>query len=176
MVSLLILILGLRSLGLLPIRQFPYTQNAVITITTPYTGASPELIAGYITTPLEFSIAQANGIDYMTSSSTQGVSTIQVNLRLNYDTEKALTEINTKVNAVLNQLPKSAQIPFITVSIGDVLDALYIGFYSDILPRNKITDYLTRVVQPKLQSVKNVQLAEIIGQRLFALRAWLDPP
>lgn len=174
-VSLLILVLGARSLGLLPIRQFPFTQNAVVTVTTAYTGASPELIAGFITTPLEFSIAQANGIDYMTSSSTQGLSTIQANLRLNYDPEKALTEINTKVNAVLNQLPQSAQQPIITVAIGDVLDAMYIGFYSDILPRNKITDYINRVVQPKLQAVKDVQYAELIGDRQFALRAWLDP-
>ncbi|MGV8949217.1 MAG: efflux RND transporter permease subunit [Candidatus Paracaedibacter sp.] len=174
-VSLLILVLGLRSLGLLPVRQFPFTQNAVITVTTGYTGASPELIAGFITTPLEFSIAQANGIDYMTSSSTQGLSTIQANLRLNYDPEKALTEISTKVNAVLNQLPKSAQLPLITVAIGDVLDAMYIGFYSDVLPRNKITDYITRIIQPKLQTIQNVQYAEILGERQFALRAWLDP-
>jgi len=158
-VSLLILVLGARSLGLLPVRQFPFTQNAVVTVTTAYTGANPELIAGFITTPLEFSIAQANGIDYMTSSSTQGLSTIQVNLRLNYDPQKALTEINAKINAVLNQLPKSALQPTITVAIGDVLDAMYIGFYSDILSRNKITDYINRIVQPKLQAVKDVQYA-----------------
>jgi len=164
-VSLLILVLGARSLGLLPIRQFPFTQNAVVTITTAYTGASPELIAGFITTPLEFSIAQANGIDYMTSSSTQGLSTIQANLRLNYDPQKALTEINTKVNAVLNQLPKSAQIPMVIVAIGDVLDAMYIGFYSDILPRNKITDYINRIIQPKLQAITDVQYAEILGRK-----------
>jgi multidrug efflux pump len=174
-ISLLILVLGARSLGLLPVRQFPFTQNAVITVTTAYTGASPELIAGFITTPLEFGISQANGIDYMTSSSTQGLSTIQANLRLNYDPQKALTEITDKVNSVLNQLPKSAQNPMITVAIGDVLDAMYIGFYSDILPRNKITDYINRIIQPKLQTIKDVQYAEIIGDRQFALRAWLDP-
>lgn len=174
-VSLLILVLGVRSLGLLPIRQFPFTQNAVVTVTSVYTGANPDLIAGFITTPLEFSIAQANGIDYMTSTSTQGVSTIQANLRLNYDPTKALSEINSRVEAVLNQLPRDALRPVVTVAIGDVLDAAYIGFYSDILPRNKITDYLTRVVQPKLQAVKDVQLVEFIGDRQFALRAWLDP-
>lgn len=174
-VSLLILVLGARSLGLLPIRQFPFTQNAVVSVTTAYTGANPELIAGFITTPLESSVSQANGIDYMTSSSTQGLSTIQANLRLNYDPQKALTEISAKVNAVLNQLPESAQTPVITVAIGDVLDAVYLGFYSDILPQNKITDYITRVIQPKLQAVKDVQLAEIIGEKRFALRAWLDP-
>lgn len=174
-VSLLILVVGLRSLNLLPVRQFPFTQNAVITVTTAYTGASPELIAGFITTPLEAAISQANGIDYMTSTSTQGLSTIIVTLRLNYDSGKALTEISTKVNSVLNQLPKSAQLPVMTVSVGDVLDAMYIGFYSDILPRNKITDYINRVIQPKLQSIQDVQTAELIGDRQFALRAWLDP-
>lgn len=174
-VSLMILVLGIRSLDLLPIRQFPFTQNAVVTVTTVYTGADPTLVAGFITTPLEQSIAQATGIDYLTSISNQSVSTIQANLRLNYDPQKALTDINTKVNAVLNLLPKDAQVPVITVAIGDVLDAMYIGFYSDVLPSNNITDYLTRVVQPKLQAVPDVQLAEILGGQPFAMRAWLDP-
>jgi multidrug efflux pump len=174
-VSLMILVLGLRSLGLLPIRQFPYTENAVVTITTVYTGADPEIVASFITTPLEQSIAQTNGIDYLTSTSIQGVSTIQATLRLNYDPQKAVTDINTKVNAVLYQLPKETQLPAITVAIGDVLDSMYIGFYSHVLPSNKITDYLVRVVQPKLQAVPGVQLAEILGGRQFAMRAWLDP-
>lgn len=174
-VSLLILVLGLRSLDLLPIRQFPFTQNAVITVSTAYTGADPELIAGYITTPLEQSIAQANGIDYLTSISNQNVSTIQATLRLNYDPDKALTDINTKVNAVLNQLPPDALLPIITVAIGDVLDAMYIGFSSPTLPSNQITDYLIRVVQPKLQAIPDVQVAEILGGRQFAMRSWLDP-
>src|SRR4051812_28685830 len=104
-ISLMILALGLRSLGLLPIREFPFTQNAVVTVTTVYTGADPDLVAGFITTPLEQSIAQANGIDYLTSTSNQSVSTITANLRLNYDPQKAMTEINTKVNAVLYKLP-----------------------------------------------------------------------
>lgn len=174
-VSLMILVLGLRSLGLLPVRQFPYTENAVVTVTTIYTGADPEIVASFITTPLEQSIAQTNGIDYLTSTSIQGVSTIQATLRLNYDPQKAVTDINTKVNAVLYQLPKETQLPAITVAIGDVLDSMYIGFYSHILPSNKITDYLVRVVQPKLQAVPGVQLAEILGGRQFAMRAWLDP-
>jgi multidrug efflux pump len=174
-VSLLILVLGLRSIGLLPIREYPETQNAVVTVSTVYYGADPSLIAGFITTPLENSIAQANGIDYLTSSSTLGVSTIQANLRLNYDTNKALTEINTKVNAVLNQLPREAQQPVITVAIGETIDSMYIGFYSNVLPTNKITDYLIRVVQPKLQAVEGVQTAEILGGQQFAMRAWLDP-
>jgi multidrug efflux pump len=174
-VSLLILVLGLRSIGLLPIREYPATQNAVVTVSTVYYGADPSLVSGFITTPLENSIAQANGIDYLTSSSMQGLSTIQANLRLNYDPNKALTEINTKVNAVLNQLPKESQQPVITVAIGETIDSMYIGFYSKVLPTNKITDYLIRVVQSKLQAVEGVQTAEILGGKQFALRAWLDP-
>jgi multidrug efflux pump len=174
-VSLLILVLGLRSVGLLPVRQYPATQNAVVTVTTVYTGADPSLVAGFITTPLENSIAQANGIDYLTSSSRQSVSTILANLRLNYDPNKALTEINTRVNAVLNQLPKDTLQPVITIAIGETIDSMYIGFYSKELPTNKITDYLIRVVQPKLQAVEGVQTAEILGKRQFALRAWIDP-
>ncbi|MCG6972704.1 MAG: efflux RND transporter permease subunit [Desulfobacterales bacterium] len=174
-VSLFILVLGLRSLGLLRVREYPETQNAVVTVSTVYTGADPSLVSGFITTPLENSIAQANGIDYLNSSSTQGLSTIQANLRLNYDSNKALTEINTKVNAVINQLPKESQQPVISVSIGETIDAMYIGFNSTTLPSNKITDYLIRVVQPKLQAVDGVQTAEILGGRQFALRAWLDP-
>ncbi len=174
-VSLLVLVLGLRSMETLPIREFPETQNAVVTVSTTYYGADPALVSGFITTPLENSMAQANGIDYLTSSSTQGVSTIQAYLRLNYDYNKALTEINTKVNAVLNQLPRESQQPVISVAVGETIDSMYIGFNSDVLPTNKITDYLIRVVQPKLQAVEGVQLAEILGGKQFALRAWLDP-
>jgi multidrug efflux pump len=174
-VSLFILALGLRAAGSLPVLEYPFTQNAVVTVSTSYTGADPALIAGFITTPIENSIAQASGIDYMTSTSTQGQSTIAVNLILNYDPNKALSDINTKVNAVLNQLPKESQQPVITISIGQTIDVMYVGFYSKGLPENKITDYLVRNVQPKLQSIKGVQLAEILGQRLFAMRAWLDP-
>lgn len=174
-VSLLILVLGLRSLGLLPIRQYPHTENAVITVNTAYTGADPSIVAGFITTPLENAIAQAGGIDYLTSTSTLGSSSIQATLRLNYDANKALTEINTKVNSVLNQLPKEAQQPALSIAIGETIDSMYMGFYSTDLSGNKITDYLIRVVQPKLQAVAGVQQAEIIGQQRFAIRAWLDP-
>ncbi len=174
-VSLLILVLGLRSINLLPVRQYPETENAVVTVTTVYTGADPELVSGFITTPLENSIAQANGIDYLTSTSTQSVSSITANLRLNYDANKALTEINTKVNAVLNQLPKESQQPVISISTGEDIGSMIIGFTSRDLPTNKITDYLIRVVQPKLQAVEGVQTAEIFGKQEFALRAWLDP-
>ncbi len=173
--SLLILFLGLRSFSLLPVREFPRTDNAVIKVTTIYTGADPALVAGFITTPLETAVAQAEGIDYMTSTSTQGSSVITANLRLNYDPNKALTEVTTQVNSVLNQLPQGTLQPIISVTVGDTLDSMYIGFYSDQLPTNNITDYLIRVVQPKLQAVDGVQLAEILGKRQFAMRVWMDP-
>jgi multidrug efflux pump len=174
-VNLMILALGLRAMGSLPILQYPRTQNAVVTVTTNYYGADPDVIAGFITTPLENAIAQANGIDYISSKSISSVSTITINLRLNYDADKALTEINTKISSVLNQLPTGTQQPVLTVQIGQTVDAMYLGFDSDVLSPNQITDYLTRVVQPKLQAVAGVQTAEILGAQNFALRAWLDP-
>ena len=174
-VSLLILVLGLRSVGTLPVLQYPRTENAVVTITTTYYGADPSVIAGFITTPLENAIAQANGIDYLTSISQMSTSTITANLRLNYDADKAMTEINSKITSVLNQLPPGAQQPVVNIKIGQTFDAMYLGFKSKVLAPNQITDYLVRVVQPKLQAVPGVQTAEILGGRTFALRAWLDP-
>src|SRR5271166_3990842 len=174
-VSLLILVLGLRAYEVLPVLQSPRTENAIVNVTTIYYGADPDVVAGFITTPLENAIAQANGIDYMSSVSQNGVSTISIYLRLNYEPDKALTEINTKVNSVLNQLPTGTLQPTLTVKVGQTIDAMYIGFNSDTLAPNQITDYLTRVVQPKLQAVPGVQTAELLGQKVFALRAWLDP-
>ncbi|WP_019867818.1 efflux RND transporter permease subunit [Methylovulum miyakonense] len=174
-ISIMLLVLGLRSLTSLPVLQYPRTENAVVTVTTAYYGADPDVIAGFITTPLETVIAEANGIDYITSISQNGVSTITANLRLNFDPNKALTEINAKVNSVLNQLPPESQRPVINVKIGETIDAMYIGFSSDTLPANNITDYLVRTVQPRLQSVEGIQLAELLGSKNFSLRAWLDP-
>ena len=174
-ISLLILVLGIRAYYALPVLQYPRTENAVVTVATTYYGADPDVVAGFITTPLEIAIAQAYGIDYMTSSSESGTSTITIYLRLNYDADKALTEINTKIQSVLNQLPTGTQQPVLTVKVGQTIDAMYLGFDSDVLAPNQITDYLTRVVQPKLQTVPGVQTAELLGQKVFALRAWLDP-
>ena len=174
-VSLLILVLGLRAAFSLPVLQYPRTDNAVVTITTTYYGADPDVVAGFITTPIENAVAQASGIDYMTSTSQTSVSTITVYLRLNYDPDKALTEISTKVNSVLNQLPQGSQQPVLSVKVGQTIDAMYIGFYSTVLPPNNITDYIVRVVQPRIQSLPGVQTAEIIGGQNFALRVWLDP-
>ena len=174
-VSMMLLVLGLRALTELPILQYPRTENAIVTVTTAYYGADPDIIAGFITTPLENNIAQANGIDYITSSSQNSVSTITANLRLNFDPNKALTEINAKVNAVLNQLPPESQTPVLSVKIGETIDAMYIGFSSENLPANNITDYLIRSVQPRLQAVEGIQTAELLGGKNFSLRAWLDP-
>jgi len=174
-VSLAILVLGLRSFSSLQVLAYPKTENGVVTISTAYPGADPESIAGFITTPIETAVAQANGIDYMTSVSQNSVSTITVNLRQNYDTSKAASEINIKVNSVLNQLPSGALQPTITVQVGQTIDAMYIAFRSDTLASNQITDYLTRIVLPKFQAVEGVQQAELIGSQTFSLRAWLDP-
>src|ERR1700743_3595746 len=174
-VSLLILVLGFLSYSVLPVLQYPRTENAIVTVTTIYYGADPDVVAGFITTPLENAIAPAHGIDYMTSTSQSGPWTIMVYLRLNYDADKALPEINTKIASVLNQLPVGTLQPTLTVKVGQTIDAMYIGFNSDTLAPNQITDYLVRVVQPKLQAVTGVQTAELLGQKVFALRAWLDP-
>ncbi|HET8898997.1 MAG TPA: efflux RND transporter permease subunit [Rhodanobacteraceae bacterium] len=174
-VSLLILVLGLRAVSDLPVRQYPKTENATVTVSTAYFGADANTVAGFITQPLEAAIAQAEGIDYLSSSSTSGVSSITATLRLNYDSNRALTEITTKVNSVLNQLPREAQQPVINVQAGETTAAMYMGFYSDVLANNQVTDYLLRVVKPQLDAVEGVQSAEIFGARQFALRAWLDP-
>jgi multidrug efflux pump len=174
-VSILILVLGLRAVGSLPVQEYPKTENATITITTTYPGASPDVVAGFITTPIENAVAQVNGIDYMTSSSQTSTSTITINLVLNHNPDAALTEISAKVNSVLNQLPSGAQQPVLVLQVGQTLDAMYIAFRSTVLSANQITDYVTRVVQPQLQAVKGVQTAEILGAENFAMRVWLDP-
>lgn len=173
--SLAITVIGLRAILSLPVLQYPRTENAVVTVSTTYYGADADVIAGFITTPLEAAIAQANGIDYMTSSSVNSVSTITVNLRLNYDPSKALTEISTQIASTRNILPPEAEAPVIVVAIGETIDSMYIGFNSKVLPANSISDYLTRAVQPKLQSIEGVQKAELLGAQNFAMRAWLNP-
>ena len=173
-VSALVLVFGLKAVGSLPVNQYPQTQNAIVTITTAYYGADPETIAGFITQPLETAIAQSQGIDYLSSTSVSGLSTITATLKLNYDSNAALTQIQTQISSVKNQLPPQAQQPILTVQIGQSTAAMYMGFYSDEIPNNAITDYLLRVVKPKLDSIDGVQNAEITGGRKFALRAWLD--
>jgi multidrug efflux pump len=174
-VSALILVLGLKAIGSLPVSQYPQTENATITITTTDPGANPNDIAGFITTPIENAVAQVNGIDYITSTSQTSTSTITLNLVLNHNPDAALTEVSAQVSSVLNQLPSGAQQPQIVLQIGQTLDAMYIAFRSDVLNGSQITDYVTRVVQPRLQAVSGVQTAEILGGQNFAMRVWLDP-
>jgi multidrug efflux pump len=174
-VNLLILLAGYQAMRSINVRQYPRTDISVITVTTTYYGADAELVRGFITTPLEQSIASADGIDYVESQSVQGTSTISVHLKLNYDPNAAMTQVQTKVNQVRNQLPPASQIPVIAITSVDTRFAsMYLSFYSTDLDRNQITDYLTRVVQPKLAAISGVQQAEILGGRVFAMRVWLD--
>ncbi|HEX6852032.1 MAG TPA: efflux RND transporter permease subunit [Candidatus Polarisedimenticolaceae bacterium] len=175
-VSLVILIAGLQSIRSLSVRQYPRSDIAVVRVTTAYVGANADLVRGFISTPLERVIASADGIDYMESSSAQGVSTITVHLKLNYDTDSALTQIQAKVAQVRNDLPPEAEAPIIELETADnQFAAMYIGFASSDLDQNQITDYLTRVVQPRLSAINGVQRADILGDRTFAMRVWLDP-
>jgi multidrug efflux pump len=175
-VSLLIIIAGLQAIGSLNVRQYPKSDNAVVTVTTVYTGASADLVRGFVTTPLERAIAAADGIDYLQSKSAQGVSTISARLRLNYDPIKALSEISSKVDQVRGDLPPEAEIPIINVESADSQFAsAYLSFTSDELQQNEITDYLVRVVQPRLSALAGVQRADVLGGRTFAMRIWLDP-
>jgi len=175
-VSLVILIAGLQSIRSLSVRQYPRSDIAVIQVTTVYVGANADLVRGFITTPLERVIASADGIDYMESSSAQGLSTITVHLKLNYDTNAALTQIQAKLAQVRNDLPPESQAPVIDLQTADTqFAAMYIGVSSPSLDQNQITDYLTRVVQPKLSAISGVQRADILGDRTFAMRIWLKP-
>ncbi len=174
-VSLLILVVGLRSLLSLEVRQYPATRDSVVTVTTAYPGASSDLIQGFITSPLQQAIAQADGIDYLSSSSRQGVSVIEAHMRLNYDPNAAVAEIQAKVASQRGGLPEEAEDPVIDVRVGDRTALMYLAFYSDVMTAPQITDYLLRVVQPRLQAVQGVGRAELLGKRRFAMRIWLDP-
>ena len=175
-VNLVILLAGYQAIRSLNVRQYPRSDLAVVTVTTNYVGANADLVRGFVTTPLERVIASAEGIDYMESSSAQGVSTISVHLKLNYDTNAALTQIQAKVAQVRNDLPPEAEAPVINViNADDQIASMYLSFYSDVLAPNQITDYLTRVVQPKVTAVNGVQRADILGARTFAMRIWLKP-
>lgn len=175
-VNLLILLGGIVSINVLTVRQYPRSDIAVISVKTAYVGANADLVRGYITTPLERVIASADGIDYIDSTSAQGLSTIRVHLKLNYDANAALTQVQAKVAQVRNDLPPEAEAPVIELETADnEFASMYLGFYSEDLDQNQITDYLTRVVQPKLSAISGVQRADILGDRTFAMRIWLKP-
>ena len=175
-VNLIILIAGLQAMRSLNIRQYPRNENATVTVTTVYVGASADLVRGFVTQPLERAIAAADGIDYLESASKLGMSTITARLKLNYDAKKALAEINSKVNQVRNDLPPEAEVPIINIETADSQFAsAYLSFSSDILEANQISDYLVRIVQPRLSALEGVQRADILGGRTFAMRIWLKP-
>ena len=175
-VNLVIVIAGLQAIRSLTVRQYPRSENAAITVTTAYIGANADLVRGFITTPLERAIAAADGIDYIASESTQGLSTIRANLDLNYDAVRALSEISAKVDQVRGDLPPEAEVPVLdVVSVDSQFASAYLSFSSDFLGQNEITDYLVRVVQPRLSAVDGVQRADILGARTFAMRIWLKP-
>src|SRR5437588_3599926 len=175
-VNLVILIAGLQAIRSLSVRQYLRSDISVVTVSTVYVGANADLVRGFITTPLERVIASADGIDYMESSSAQALSTITVHLKLNYDTNAALTQIQAKVAQVRNDLPPEAEAPIIDLQTADnQFASIYLGFSSDDLDPNQITDYLTRVVQPRLSAISGVQRADILGARTFAMRIWLKP-
>ena len=175
-VNIVILVVGIVSYTKLNTRQYPRSDSAVVSVTTIYFGASADTVRGYITTQLERVISSADGIDYIESSSSAGVSTISVYLRLNYDTNAALAQISSKIDQVRNQLPPEAETPTISVETADSqFAAAYLSFYSETLDQNQITDYLNRMVQPRLSSVKGIQRADVLGGRVFAMRIWLKP-
>ena len=174
-VSLFILLFGMRAFSELNVRQYPELRNAVINISTTYFGADADLIQGFITTPLEREIASAEGIEYMSSTSSAGVSSIQAYIRLDQDPNEALTQIAAKVNKMRGQLPPESEDPVIDLQQGQQIAAMYVSFASDTLDNNQITDYLTRVIQPKLVTITGVQRADILGAGTFAMRVWLKP-
>jgi multidrug efflux pump len=175
-VNLLIVIAGLQAVRTLNVRQYPRSENATVTVTTVYVGASADLVRGFVTTPLERTIAAADGIEYMESQSSLGLSTIRVRLKLNYDATKALAEISSKVDQVRRDLPPEAEVPVINIESADSQFAsAYLSFTSDMLKQNEITEYLVRVVQPRLSATEGVQRADILGARTFAMRIWLKP-
>ncbi|HBA67731.1 MAG TPA: multidrug efflux protein, partial [Methylococcaceae bacterium] len=174
-VSLLILVLGLRAITALELRQYPETENTVVTVRTSYPGASSDLVQGFITTPLQQAIAEADGIDYLSSNSRQGVSTIEAHMRLNYDPNAAVAEIQAKVASQRNILPAESEDPVITSQVGDTTALMYVALYSDTMKPSQISDYMLRVVKPKIQSIPGVGKATVLGNKTFAMRIWLDP-
>jgi multidrug efflux pump len=175
-VNLVIVIAGLQAIRTLNVRQYPKLESATVTVRTAYVGANAELVRGFITTPLERSIAAADGIDYIESQSTQGLSTINVRLKLNFPAAGALSDISARVDQVRADLPPEAEVPAIAIEPSDsLIAAMYLGFSSTVLADNQLTDYLIRVVQPRLSALEGVQRADLLGGRTFALRAWLKP-
>ena len=174
-VSMLILLIGGVAGLKLQIRQFPLTSNTTITISTIYPGADADVIKGFITTPIEQAVASTDGVDTMSSTSQQNVSTIVLNLRLDANPDRAMADTLSKVNQVRGVLPKDALDPVVVKQTGQGFALMYLSFNSAVMSSSQITDYLIRVVQPQLQTVDGVANAQILGGQTFAMRIWLDP-
>jgi multidrug efflux pump len=174
-VSLLILLIGLASAFNLPVRQFPRTSNTTITITTVYPGANADLIKGFITTPIQQAVASAEGIDTLTSSSQQNTSLVTLNLRLDANPDRAVADVLSKIQQVKSVLPRESQDPIVIKQTGEPYALMYLSFNSKVISASQITDYLTRVVQPHLQTIDGVANAQILGGQTFAMRIWLNP-
>lgn len=174
-ISLLIFLFGINAIYNMQIRQYPRMDNTVITIMTEYPGADADLIAGFITSPIENAVASAEGIDYMTSSSTQGLSTITLTIKLNFDPQIAFTDVMSKVQQTINQLPKEAQQPIIVKESSSETTLMYISLDSSEMTLEQITDYATRMVKPQLQTVDGVAKAEILGDANYSMRIFLNP-
>ena len=174
-VSLAILILGVRAATELNVRQYPDLQNAVVYVATPYVGADADLVLGFITTPVERELATIDGINYMASTSSAGLSTVSAHVKLDADPDRVLTKAIARVNKLRGQLPEGAENPIIDLRVGDPTSHAYLAFFSDSLNTQQITDYMIREVEPKIATLEGIQRADLSGSRPFAARIWLKP-
>ena len=174
-VSLLILLVGAQAGFKLPIRQYPELSNTTITVMTSYPGANADLIQGFITVPIQQAVASAEGIDTLTASSTQNVSTVTLNLKLDADPDRAMTDVLSKVAQVKSILPREAMDSVVTKQTGEGYALMYLSFNSKVMSASQISDYINRVVQPRLQTINGVANAQMLGGQVFAMRIWLDP-
>ncbi|HEY0914206.1 MAG TPA: efflux RND transporter permease subunit, partial [Solimonas sp.] len=174
-ISLVILLLGVRAFFNLTVREYPFLQNAQLLVTVAYPGADPALVEGFVTTPLEREIATADGIDFLTSTSAAGLSTITANLRMTKNPAEAMTEISAKVAKLRSQMPEGSEDPVIQVAEGGGTAAMYLTYSSQVLDKSQITDYLSRIVEPQLAAIPGIERAELQGARTYAMRIWLKP-
>ncbi|MFK4073731.1 efflux RND transporter permease subunit [Ectopseudomonas khazarica] len=173
--SLLILLVGLASVFSLPVRQYPYLENATINITTSLPGATQEVMQGFVTTPISQSIATASGIEYLSSTTTPGRSEIKARLVLNANADRAMTEILAKVQQVKYQLPAGVTDPVISKSTEGGTAVQYVAFYSDTLTIPQVTDFVNRVALPMFAGIPGVGSVDTNGGQTLALRIWIDP-
>ena len=174
-ISAVIILLGVQAFFNTQVRQYPELETSVITITTAYPGASSELIQGFITTPVQQVVSSTVGVDFVRSSSSNSISTVEVHMKLGYDADVALTEVSTKMSSIRGELPAESEDPIIAKTTADGFALAYYSFYSDTLSDVEVTDYLIRTVQPALSTVKGVAEAQILGGKIYSMRIWMDP-